>query len=178
MRAVFITTTCTIMAVAALHAQTPAEPKAKPASADTQQGASNEERNTRAYIELLRTDIRKSKSQVLGEVMRLDTDDSQKFWPIYKEFETELTKIGDQIVTVMRTYAENYGNMTDVMADNLATKVLSIEQQRNVLKKKYYDRVKNSMGAGMAMRFLQVENQLERLLDLQLAAQLPVDSQQ
>ncbi len=174
MKAVLIATTCTIMAAAALHAQTP---NSKAGSANTQQISSNEERNTRAYIELLRTDIRKSKSQVLGEVMRLDTDDSQKFWPIYKEFETELTKIGDQVVTVMREYVENYGNMTDATADKLATQVLNIERQRNGLKKKYYDRLKNSMGAGMAMRFLQVENQLERLVDLQLAAQLPVDPQ-
>jgi hypothetical protein len=176
MKSVLMATTCTIMA-AGLHAQIPAEPNTKAASINTQPSSSNEERNTRAYIELLRTDIRKSKSQVMGEVMRLDTDDSQKFWPIYKEFETELTKIGNQVVTVLRVYVENYSNMTDVMADELANKVLNIEQQRNALKKKYYDRVKNSMGAVMAMRFLQVENQLERLLDLQLAAQLPVDSQ-
>jgi hypothetical protein len=160
-----------------LHAQTPAEPNTKVASAAREQSLSNQEKNTRAYIELLRTDIRKSKSQVMGEVLRLDTDDSQKFWPIYKEFETELTRIGDQIVTVLHTYVDNYSNMTDAMADKLGTKVLSIEQERNALKKKYFDRVKNSMGAVTAMRFLQVENQLERLLDLQVAAQLPVDSQ-
>jgi hypothetical protein len=176
MKSVLMATTCTIMA-AGLHAQTPAQPNIKTASVNTKPSSSNEERNTRAYIELLRTDIRKSKSQVMGEVMRLDTDDSQKFWPIYKEFETELTGIGNQVVTVIRAYVENYGNMTDVMADELATKVLSIEQQRNALKKKYYARVKDSMGAIMAMRFLQVENQLERLVDLQLAAQLPVDPQ-
>ena len=177
MKSVLIATTCTIMAAAGLHAQTRTRQNATLSSPETQKSLSNEERNTRAYIELLRTDIRKSKSQILGEVMRLDTDDSQKFWPIYKEFETELSKIGDQIVSVVRSYIENYGSMTDVMADELATKVLSIEQQRNGLKKKYYDRVKNSMGAVMAMRFLQVENQLERLVDLQLAAELPVDPQ-
>jgi hypothetical protein len=176
MKTILMATTCTIMA-AGLHGQTPAQPTIKPAQADTQPSSSNEERNIRAYIELLRTDVRKSKSQVMGEVMRLDTDDSQKFWPIYKEFETELSTLGDQIVTVVRTYVDNYGNMTDTVADKLAAKVLSIEQQRNALKKKYYDRVKGSIGAVTAMRFLQVENQLERVLDLQLSAQLPVDSQ-
>jgi hypothetical protein len=90
---------------------------------------------------------------------------------------TELTKIGDQILTVVRAYVEQYSNLTDSMADELATRVLGIEQQRNGLKKKYYDRVKNSMGAVMAMRFLQVESQLERLVNLQIAAELPVDSQ-
>ena len=49
---------------------------------------------------------------------------------------------------------------------------------KTALKKKYYDRVKNSVGPLNAMRFLQVENQLERLIDLQLSAQLPVEAPQ
>jgi hypothetical protein len=126
----------------------------------------------------LRGDLRKSKSQVMGEVMRLDTDDSQKFWPIYKDFETELSGVGDQIVALLNKYTGNYNRLTDQTADQLANEYLSIEQQRNALKKKYYDRMKSSLGAITAMRFLQVENQLERLLDLQLSAQLPVASEE
>ena len=139
---------------------------------------STEERNIRAYIELLRGDLRKSKSQVMGEVMRLDTEDSQKFWPIYKEFETELSRIGDRIVALLSKYSNNYNQLTDGIADQLANEYLIIEQQRIALKKKYYDRMKSTLGAVTAMRFLQVENQLERLLDLQLSAQLPVAAEE
>jgi hypothetical protein len=160
-----------------LLAQQLANTAAKPADAGNQESTANAEANTRAYIELLRSDVRKSKSQIMSEVMRLDTDESQKFWPIYKEFETELTKIGNQTVAAVNTYVQNYGRMTDAMADRLANEVLSIEQQRNAIKKKYYERMKTSLGGITAMRFLQVENQLERLVDLQLAAQLPVASQ-
>jgi hypothetical protein len=172
MKSVLIPTTFIVLA-AGLQAQAPAGSTVKPASGDTQ-SMSDHERNTQAYIQLLRSDIKKTKSQVMGEVMNLDAQDSAKFWPVYKEFEAELTKLGDQVTDAVRTYADNYDKMTDPMADKLANKTLSIEQQRNALKKKYYDRVKSSMGAIMAMRFLQIENQLERILDLQLAAQLPV----
>jgi hypothetical protein len=172
MKSVLIPTTFIVLA-AGLHAQTPAGSNAKAASGDAQ-GMSDQERNTRAYVELLRSDIKKSKSQVMGEVMNLDAQDSATFWPIYKDFEAELSKLGDQVAAAVRNYAENYDKMTDPVADKLAGKVLSIEQQRNALKKKYYDRVKGSLGAITAMRFLQIENQLERILDLQIASQLPV----
>ena len=109
--------------------------------------------------------------------MQLDSDQAQKFWPIYKEFETELSKVGDQVLAAVRSYAENYGKLTDPVADQLANKVLTLEQQRNTLKKKCSDRMKASLGGITAMRFLQVENQLERLVDLQIAAQLPVASE-
>ena len=175
MKSVLIATTCTVLA-AGVFAQTTAKTQATPAPAANEQSLSAEERNTRAYIELLRKDLRRSRSQLVGDVMQLDTDESQKFWPIYKEFETELTRVGDQLVVLVRRYVDNYDNMTDELADELANKVLASEQQRNALKKKYYDRLKKSMGAVTAMRFLQVENQLERLIDLQIAAQLPVEA--
>lgn len=43
-------------------------------------------------------------------------------------------------------------------------------RERNVqcLKKKYYDREKEGLGAITAIRFLHVENELERLVDLQI----------
>jgi hypothetical protein len=113
----------------------------------------------------------------MGEVMQLDTDQGTKFWPIYKEFEAELSRLGDRVVALVKSYAENYDDMTDAMADKLGEGVLNIEQQRNELKRKFHARIKSSLGSITATRFLQVENQLERLVDLQIASQLPVISQ-
>jgi hypothetical protein len=136
--------------------------------------ASNEELNIRAYIELLRSDVKKSKTQIMSAVMQFDPKQSASFWPIYKDFDSDLSKIGDEIYAHVKNYAENYDNMTADVADELATKLLDIEQQRNALKRKYYERVKSALDPITAARFLQVENQLERLVDLQIAAQLPV----
>ena len=36
--------------------------------------ATNEEKNIQAYVGLLRSDVRKAKSQVISEVMQFDTD--------------------------------------------------------------------------------------------------------
>jgi len=135
---------------------------------------SDQDLNIRAYIELLRTDVRKQKALVMGGVMQLDADQASAFWPIYKEFETEFSSIGDQILSLVKDYAANYDNLTATVADQLANKLLIIEQQRTELKRKYYSRFKDALDAVTAVRFLQVENQLERLIDLQIAAELPV----
>jgi hypothetical protein len=167
--------TCVAMC-AALNAQTPATPTAKPAGLGKAEATSNEEMNIRAYIELLRTDVKKARTQIMGDVMELDAEQASKFWPIYKEFENEYSGVGDQIVAAVRSYADHYDEMTDAVADQLANQVLNIEQQRNALKKKYYGQFKEALGAITSARFLQVENQLERLMDLQVAASLPVIS--
>ncbi len=174
MKRILITTTCLLLAATALQPQTTVKPASKAAGLGKEDAVSNEEMNLRAYIELLRTDFRKTRSQILGEVLALDADQSVKFWPIYKEFEAEYMSLGDQIVALLKGYAEHYDSLTDATADQLANQVLSIEQQRTSLKKKYYGRLKDGLGAVTAARFLQIENQLERISDLQIAAGLPV----
>jgi len=173
MKRILAITICALLAAVASLAQ----PQAKSAGLAKPKAPSNEEMNIRAYIELLRTDLKNGRSQVMAEVMQLDSDQATKFWPIYKDFETEYTALGNQVVGVIKKYSETYDQMTDAVADELANQVLSIEQQRNALKKKYYDRMKSGLGAITAARFLQVENQLERLIDMQVSAQLPVVSQ-
>ena len=170
-----LTIAVTLALLAAAPAFTQSSAKATTAAglgkADT---ASTVDRNIRAYIELLRADIKTSKSQVLGEVLALDTDQATKFWPIYKEFETEYARLGDRIVAVVMKYADEFDRLTDPVADQLSEQVLAIEQERNALKRKFHGRVRQSLGAVVAMRFLQVENQLERIVDLQVAAGLPI----
>jgi hypothetical protein len=134
----------------------------------------DQELNIRAYIELLRSDVNKSKSQVMAQVMRLDADQSAKFWPIYRDYQADLSKIGDGVAGLIKSYAANYDNMTDAAADNLTNRLFGLEQQRTALMKQYYERVKAALGAVHATRFVQVENQLERLVDLQVASDLPV----
>jgi hypothetical protein len=58
----------------------------------------------------------------------------------------------------------------------MANKLMDIEQKRNDVKRKYYAKFKVALDPVVATEFLQVENQIEKLLDLQIASQLPVMS--
>lgn len=174
MKKLWITFCCVLITAAGLQGQTAPTSVKGGGGSGAPEAATDQDLNIRAYIELLRTDVRKEKSQIMGQVMQLDAEQATKFWPIYKEFETDLSRIGDQIVEVVKDYTANYDKMTGPTADRLATKLLTIEQQRNELKRKYYERVKETLDPVTAMRFLQVENQLERLIDLQVASSLPV----
>ena len=64
--------------------------------------------------------------------------------------------------------------MTDEKAGELARKALDLEVQRTALKKKYFERVEKAMSSVIAARFLQAENQINMLLDLELASELPL----
>ena len=141
----------------------------KPASLITDQ-----ESNFRTYFELLRSDVTKNRAQIVGEVMQLRARDAAKFWPIYAEFEAEYKKFGYGVLASILNYAADYNDMTPQVADQLATRLLDIEQERSNLKRRYYQKFKAALDPVTAAKFIQVENQIERILDLQISSQLPV----
>ena len=106
--------------------------------------------------------------------MELDADDAAKFWPIYAEYDAELAKVNDLRVANIDDYAHNYNQMTEQKADELIQNALRYRKMRSELLAKYYDRVKQSLGAFTAARFVQVEDQLLLIIDLQIDSSLPL----
>ena len=132
------------------------------------------EQNLRAYIELLRSDVRTQKVALVTEVMRLTEAEDARFWPIYRDYETELIKINDERLRLIKTYADVYTKFTDEQADSLTTKALDLEARRTALKQKYYANLKAKLSPRVAARALQIEHQIDLLVDVQVASALPI----
>jgi phage-related minor tail protein len=130
--------------------------------------------NLSAYVELLRSDIRTQKVAIITEVMGFTEAESTKFWPVYREYEAEMSTLGDERAKLIADYARAYDSLTDALADTLATKALDLEARRQAAKAKCYERVKAALSPRTALRFIQVEHQLQQLIDLQISATLPV----
>ena len=129
---------------------------------------------TQEYIEMMRKDLRKGKQSIVDQAMELEAADKVKFWGIYDKYQKELNVIGDQRLANIKKYAENFNNMTDAVADQLASTALNLEDQTRALRKKYYAQFKAAMNARIAVRFLQVESALGHLIELQLASEIPL----
>ena len=140
--------------------------------------AKDKELNLRAYTELLRADLKAKRVAIITEIMDFDDKDAAAFWPVFKQYDQELTKIGDSITKLVLDYVDNYSILTDAKADELMTQVFAIEAQRAQLKKKYFDIMKKAIAPVQAARFFQIENQIQRLVDLQLSASLPTMQEQ
>jgi hypothetical protein len=143
-------------------------------SPSTTPAENNQKKNIQAYVELLRSDVRQQKAEIMGSVMELSAADAAKFWPIYTEYDAELSKLNDQRVANIKEYARTYAQMTDEKADELIRNGMSYQKQRAELLAKYYDRVKQELGGITAARFVQVEHQLLAIIDLRIAAELPI----
>ncbi len=148
------------------------------AAARTQEKASSDkELNLRAYTELLRADVKVKRVAIITEIMQFDDTEAASFWPIFRAYDLELSKIGDGRISLIEAYIDNYENITDQKADQLMTQVFALEAQRAELKKKYFDKMKKTLSPVTAARFFQIENQIQHIIDLQTSASLPTMQQ-
>jgi hypothetical protein len=153
-------------------AKAPAAKSQAPVAPDSEQ--QTKALNLSAYAELLRSDVRAQKVAIITEVMGFTDKEDEAFWPIYRQYDLEMSKLGDERVALIADYAKNYANMNDEIADRLASKALELEARRQELKGQAYQKVKKVLSPLTAARFLQVENQLLLLIDLQIASSLPI----
>ena len=168
-----------LLMVCAAGAQAQTTKSPAPAAKGQAQAAQTPEQqakalNLSAYAELLRSDIRAQKVAIITEVMGFTEVEDKAFWPIYREYDLEMAKLGDERVALIADYAKNYAALNNEVADRLATKALELETRRQDLKGQAYQKVKKALSPLTAARFLQVENQLLLLVDLQIAASLPI----
>src|SRR5262249_1674494 len=98
--------------------------------------------NIDEYIILLRENVRQQRAQITGAAMQLTPEESKKFWPIYDEFQASLTKMNDSRIQNLKTYATNYGQMTDKQTDYVMKQEINLRRQRDELLARFYERFK------------------------------------
>jgi hypothetical protein len=126
------------------------------------------------YMELLRKDIQADKVTLLTMALEMTEEQGEKFWPIYRDYQVELAKLGDRRIQMIKSFAANYDNMTAEKAQGLAKESFDIQEKSLKLLKKTHKKVSKEIDPILATRFAQVENQLNMLINLQIASELPL----
>jgi hypothetical protein len=125
-------------------------------------------------IKMLRSDVQASRKTITAENMNLSADEATKFWPIYDQYAAEVAKIGDARVALIKDYATNYDTMTDEQANAFIQRAAAIDQQFTDTRTKYVPMFKNAISAKKTALWYQIDRRLDLLINLQLAANIPV----
>jgi len=149
-----------------------AQGQAAPAKAPADPAKSREEMDR--AIETLRKDARAGKADILGKTMALDSTQAAAFWPIYKQYEAEAQALGNERVAVIQDLVEHWSSLDDAKARGLLERQIAFEDKRLALMKKYKDEMLKVLPAKTVARFLQVDNRLNKLVDLAIANEIPL----
>jgi Spy/CpxP family protein refolding chaperone len=125
-------------------------------------------------IQLLRSDIRSAKKQLIAENMKLTPAEAEKFWPVYDAYTQETTKQGDARYALVKEYANSYVNMTDAEAESLVQKMAALDVQTATVREQWIPKFRKVLTGKQTALFFQLDRRINLILDLQFAANIPI----
>jgi hypothetical protein len=136
--------------------------------------ASAQDRELDRYIALLRTDLKAERAALIVNNMELTDAESEVFWPVYHQYQHAMTQVGNQRVALIADYLAHFERMDDEKAKDLTARAAEVEEQRLATMKQYIAEFDKVLPARRVARLFQLELQMERLIDVQISARLPL----
>ena len=125
-------------------------------------------------MSMLRSDVRADAQAIMTVAMDLSNDEAANFWPIYREYELERSRWGDRRLALIRSFADQYTMMSDDVAEDLIEEMFELLGDRLELYEDFYEKFADEVSPSVGARFVQVERQLNMIMDLQIAQELPL----
>jgi Spy/CpxP family protein refolding chaperone len=120
-------------------------------------------------IQLLKSNTRSQKKQIVAANMDLTDAEAEKFWPVYDRYATDLSKIYDTKIALLQEYLENRDTMSGDQAESYLRRRAAVEQEQMELRLKYLPEFRKVLTGREAALFYQIEWRLELMINLQLA---------
>jgi hypothetical protein len=127
-------------------------------------------------MQILRDKIRADKKLVVAANMELTESEAKNFWPIYEQYQKDLQKINQRIVSLLESYADDFRrkSLTDEKAKKLIDEAVAIEQAEAVLKSTYAPKLSKALPVTKVVRYLQVENKIRAVVKYDIASGVPL----
>jgi len=125
-------------------------------------------------IEMLRSDLRSQRKQIVAQNMTLTTDEATKFWPIFDQYRQEAIKPNDTRWALIKDYAANYGTMSEAQAQDYMKRSTEIDQQLLTLRMKYVPIFEKVISAQKTALWYQIDRRIDLLINLQLSSVIPM----
>ena len=124
--------------------------------------------------QVLISQIQADKRAVVLSTLQLTDAQVAEFTPLYDEFQVKMKQIMTRGSDVVNKFAANYGSMTDDAAKDIMKEFFKVRRDRNELIEDYAKKFQRKLPATKVLQWVQVENKLNTLLDVQAAAIIPI----
>jgi hypothetical protein len=118
--------------------------------------------------------IQSDKYAIVLKTLALDDAQVQAFTPIYDKYQVERKKLFDRAADLLDLYASNYDSMTDEAAKKILKDWFSLRDDEVALTRKYARQFEKVLPPAKVIRFVQIENKLDTLVQLKAVDNIPL----
>lgn len=127
-------------------------------------------------IQLLKSNIRSQKKQLVAANMDLTDAEAEKFWPVYDRYAADLAKIYDRKIALLQEYLENYDSMSGDQSETYLRERAAVEEDVMQLRLRYLPEFRKVLSGRETALFYQIDWRLDLIVNLQFA-QAPMINQ-
>ncbi len=125
-------------------------------------------------MEIVKEKIRTDKKLFVANNMQLSESEAKAFWPVYEQYQAELSKLRDRDVKLIEEFAANFGTMSDDVAKSLLDDSLSIDSDYQKLRQSYLAKFRGVLSDRKVARYYQLESKIEAVLEYEQAKRIPL----
>jgi len=139
----------------------------------TPSDAQDQEPSLSSVIEVARAGMQADRATIITTAMNFTDQEAAAFWPIYRRYEYERSKLDDGRVLIIKEYTSKYPTLTDSEAKAMAERMFEYDSRQTALKKTYFKKLNKVLPALTVTKFFQVERRVDLLMDMNVEATLP-----
>ncbi|MBK9729713.1 MAG: hypothetical protein IPO83_00205 [Chitinophagaceae bacterium] len=124
-------------------------------------------------FEYIKSQYKNDRKTLLMNYLKLSEADAAKFWPIYREYESERAQLADRRFNNIKSYAEQYATITNEQAETFISNFFEAGAKESAIEKKYAGQFKKAVGAKTTLQWLQFEAYLDAALQYELLHNIP-----
>ena len=125
-------------------------------------------------VQQLISQVQTNKAAVVLRSLELTDAETRAFTPIYDEYQAERKTLAERRINTLTKFAANYGSMTDDAAEDILKEWFKIKADDVDIAKKYAKRFERVLPATKVLRFVQVENKLDNVIELEATRVVPL----
>jgi len=127
-------------------------------------------------MQILQEKIKADKKLVVAQNMGLTESEAKAFWPVYDQYQNDLTAINQRMVSLIQSYAADYRaqSMTDEKAKKLINEFVAIGKAEGGLNESYVPKLSQVLPPKKVARYLQIENEIRAAIKYNLAGEIPL----
>lgn len=146
------------------------QPTAQPASHTSDAPNLSDEQAIASF----RKDLMSRRADIMAKGLTLSADQAAKFWPQFEQFQKEQDVIVSDQINAIRSYADQYKELSDAEALAYVKATLERDQKMLNLRTKWLDKFSKVVPVKVAARAIQLDRRVSNVSQMQLSQQIPL----
>jgi hypothetical protein len=128
----------------------------------------------RSEVELNRQVIQAQRQMIVSDNLGLSDKEAAAFWPLFREYRTEIAGIEDKQIDLLLEYSKSYDTLTPEQATRMLDNWMKYEQEFLKIKMKWIPRFRAILPTTKVTRFFQIENKIDIIVRSEAAEDIPL----